>query len=71
MRYNDVLRLQLPKENKDFSIYDNTGDSNSSIIVSLVQIFSHAIPLARTYHAACLVDKFMFISGGEANSSDL
>ena len=67
MRYNDVLRLQLPKQNND----SNYGDQESSIQVSLVQIFSQAIPLPRTYHAACLVDRFMFICGGEANSSDL
>ena len=29
------------------------------------------IPSARTYHASCLVSKFMVISGGEANNTDM
>jgi hypothetical protein len=36
-----------------------------------VQVPSQTVPQARTYHAACLVDKYMIISGGEAASSDL
>jgi len=29
------------------------------------------MPSARTYHASCLVDKFMLVSAGEANNTDL
>ena len=29
------------------------------------------IPSARTYHASCLVDKFMIVSGGESNNTDM
>ena len=29
------------------------------------------VPAPRTYHASCLVDKYMVVSGGEANNTDL
>ena len=29
------------------------------------------VPSARTYHASCLVSKFMLVSAGEANNTDL
>ena len=29
------------------------------------------LPSPRTYHASCLVDKYMVVSGGEANNTDM
>ena len=29
------------------------------------------MPSPRTYHASCLVDKYMVVSGGEANNTDM
>ena len=29
------------------------------------------VPSPRTYHASCLVDKYMLVSAGEANNTDL
>ena len=29
------------------------------------------MPAQRTYHASCLLDKYMIVSGGEANNTDL
>ncbi len=53
MRFNDTLRLQL------------TNDE-TTVSVQLVKLAIEVAPVARTYHASCLVGKYMVISGGEA-----
>ena len=40
-------------------------------VESLILDSESPIPSARTYHASCLVDKFMVVSGGEANNTDM
>ena len=58
MRFNDTLRLKL--------------NANSDVVnVEVLCVESVQVPSARTYHACCLVGKFMVICGGEAAASDL
>lgn len=53
MRFNDTLRLQLTPD-------------ETVVQVRMVQLSSQVAPIARTYHASCLVGKYMIICGGEA-----
>ena len=48
---------------------DSKGIYQSVIRMSKVEVVEGSqLPLARTYHAACLSDKYMFVVGGEGNS---
>jgi len=57
MRFNDTLRLVLP---------DQIDDAQKKIKVELLALTNQLVPLARTYHASCLVGRFMIVLGGEA-----
>ena len=61
MRFNDILRLTLQHNFSDKPTRDSI-----KIKVDLVTIQTPAVPIARTYHASCLVGKYMVVSGGEA-----
>jgi len=65
MRFNDTLKLELPDESVQ------RKNSTLKCKVSKVALAPNSpIPLARTYHASCLVKNYMVVIGGEA-SSDL
>jgi hypothetical protein len=68
MRFNDTLRVQLTtQEGLNF----NQELKPPVSTVELVQLTSTIIPEARTYHASCLVDRFMVVVGGEAHNTDM
>ena len=58
MRFNDTLRLILP---------NNFSDTRQKIKVELVALTTPSVPVARTYHASCLIGRFMIVCGGEAS----
>jgi len=65
MRFNDTLKLEL----QDESISRRNGAPKGKVH-KMVFGENSLLPAARTYHASCLIQKFMVVIGGEA-SSDL
>jgi hypothetical protein len=56
LRFNDTLKISLDERDEEK-------------LVTLMELQENSpLPLSRTYHAACLVDKYMVISGGEASA---
>ena len=63
MRFNDTLKIDLD------NLTSSRRTQGSSVRVSKLAFQDNAQqPLARTYHASCLVRNFMVVIGGEANS---
>ena len=70
LRFNDTLKLTLSKQDGEVD-----GSSNPMTRKTKVERVSLAegslIPSPRTYHASCLIDKYMVVSGGESNNTDM
>lgn len=64
MRFNDTLKLDLSNCGL------RRGGKPSGAVSKVVLAENSPIPLARTYHASCLIKNYMVVVGGEA-SSDL
>jgi len=63
MRFNDTLKLELPDE----SIPRKSGSHKAK--VSRMRLNDNSqLPLPRTYHASCLIQKYMVVIGGESTS---
>jgi hypothetical protein len=60
-RFNDTIKIQI--EDPDVK------RKNPSANITRVTLKENSpIPQARTYHASCLIGKYMIVIGGEANS---
>ena len=70
-RFDDVLKLQLPATNCLNSSGQDVEANCTTKVESVSLALENSTPSARTYHASCLVKKFMVVSGGEANNTDL
>jgi hypothetical protein len=64
-RFDDTIKIQL-----DEPIVSKRGqNSQRTVFVEKLAIKPNSpMPSARTYHASCLVGKYMITIGGEANS---
>lgn len=65
MRFNDTIRVQLPDDS-----LPRKGFVQKCRVSKVALAQNSPVPMARTYHASCLVQNFMVVIGGEA-SSDL
>lgn len=75
LRFNDTLKLTLSKPvegpvDRD-SINNQYQLSRRTKVERMRLAEGSPMPSPRTYHASCLVDKFMVVSGGEANNTDM
>ena len=70
-RFNDVIKLQLPDKDCLNSSGQDLEANCTTKVESVWLAFESPKPSERTYHASCLVEKFMIVSGGEANNTDL
>jgi hypothetical protein len=63
MRFNDTLKVELPDE----TIPRRYGNPKATVQRMVLQENS-PLPLPRTYHASCLIQKYMVVIGGESTS---
>ena len=69
------MKLTLSKPEERPAVRDSSNNQNQLRRRTKVERMRLAegspMPSPRTYHASCLVDKFMVVSGGEANNTDM
>lgn len=63
MRFNDTLKIDLENVNSN-----RRGHSAGAKVSKIGFAENSPMPLARTYHASCLVKNYMVVIGGEATS---
>ena len=65
-RFNDTIKLEFVESSL---LKRNNNNGQKVLKVERLELAENSpIPSARTYHASCLLGKYMVVVGGEANS---